>query len=231
MIPSKKHSNRKAYNFIVYNNIDACLIKHSSIIRGQVIDLGCGEMPYREWILQHSLSYQGVDWSATMHELRADVLADLNNVLPIKDEVADTVISLSVIEHLSNPQLMLNESYRILKKNGSLLMQVPWQWQIHEAPHDYYRYTSFGLLKMLKKAGYVNIKIEPQSGFFTMMVLKMNYFSRRFIRGPRPIRWLCRIILLPFWYFGQLIAPYLDKKFDNNWAAETVGFFVTASKP
>ena len=82
---------------------------------------------------------------------------------------------------------MLNEAFRILKPGGAIVLQVPWQWRVHEAPHDYFRYTPYGLKYLFEKAGFVDVVVEPQSGFFTMWILKMNYFSTRFIRGPRPM--------------------------------------------
>ncbi len=57
----------------------------------------------------------------------------------------------------------------------------------------------------------------------------MNYFSQRFIRGPRPLRWAIKAVLLPFWHLGQKAAPLLDKV-DRNWALETSGYYVTAKK-
>ena len=45
----------------------------------------------------------GVDWSLSIHNLKADIVADLNKLLPIENAVADTIISLSVMEHLYEP--------------------------------------------------------------------------------------------------------------------------------
>jgi len=103
--------------------------------------------------------YIGVDWAGSSHEALADIVADLNKPLPIESCVADIVVSLSVLEHLCEPQTMLNEAYRILKKGGVMIIHVPWQWWVHEAPHDYYRYTPYGLTYMLKKAGFDKINI------------------------------------------------------------------------
>ena len=77
--------------------------------------------------------------------MKADIVADLNKPLPIESEVADVVVSISVLEHLCEPMTMLSESFRILKPGGSILLQVPWQWWIHEAPYDFYRYSPYGL--------------------------------------------------------------------------------------
>lgn len=229
MKPSKFHSNRGWHNWLIYNIGDKFLEKYSQYYKGHLVDLGCGEAPYKDYFLQFAKSYAGVDWTKTLHNSKADVVSDLNIKIELDDGVADSIISLSVMEHLCEPQVFLNESYRILKDQGVMILQVPWQWHIHEAPHDYFRYTPYGLKYMFEKAGFVDIEIEPQSGFFTTWIVKMNYFSARFIRGPKPLRWLIKVILVPFWTIGQVLAPYLDK-LDKNWAAESQGYFVVARK-
>jgi len=82
---------------------------------------------------------------------------------------------------------------------------------------------------MFEKAGFVNIRIEASSGFFTTWIVKMNYFSMRFIRGPGLLRFLIKLLLIPFWAIGQTLAPLLDK-LDLYWEAESQGYFVLAMK-
>jgi len=227
--PSQQHSNRQWHNWLVYDLNDQFLSKCASHYRGVLYDLGCGESPYQAFISQFTKQYIGVDWAGSNHATKETVLANLNEDLPLDSEIADSIISMSVIEHLYNPQTMLNEAFRLLKPNGSMVLQVPWQWTIHEAPHDYCRYTPFSLRRMFENAGFKDITIEAQGGFFTMWILKVNYFSLRFVRGPKPLRVLVKLCLLPFWWLGQKSAPLLDK-LDKNWQAETIGFFITARK-
>ncbi len=226
---SRKHSNRRAHNWIIYDIGDRFLLANSEHYKGTLYDLGAGESPYKDFFLEYADQYVAVDWAGSYHETKADIAADLNKPLPIDSEMADTVVSLSVMEHLCEPQTMLNEAYRILKPGGAIVLQVPWQWWIHEAPYDFFRYTPYGLKYLFEKAGFVDLVVEPQSGFFTMCILKVNYFSQRFIRGPRPVRWAIKAVLVPLWYLGQKAAPLLDK-LDRNWALETSGYFVTATK-
>lgn len=227
---SRGHRNRRAYNWLAYDTSDRLLEKYTALYKGVLYDLGAGESPYRDFFLRYADKYVTVDWSKSYHDIKADFMADLNEPLPIDAGAADTVVSLSVLEHLREPQIMLNEAFRILKSGGNVVLQVPWQWWIHEAPYDYFRYTPYGLEYLFKKAGFVNIKIEPQAGFFTMMTLKVNYFSLRFIRGPWPLRKTIAVLFSFWWYVGQRIAPVLDK-FDRNWSLEASGYFLTARKP
>jgi len=226
---SLNHSNRKAYNWLVYDIGDKYLQRYSNYYKGNLYDLGCGEAPFKEFFLEFSNTYTGIDWTKTLHNSKADIVSDLNKRIELEDEVADTLVSLSVMEHLCEPQIFLNESFRILKPGGYFVLQVPWQWWIHEAPHDYFRYTPYGLKYMFEKAGFEEIEVEATSGFFTTWILKMNYFSLNFIRGTRLMRWSIKGFLQIIWYLSQKTAPYLDK-LDKNWQAETQGYFVLARK-
>ncbi len=227
---SKKHSNRGLHNWLAYNIGDDFLKKKPYLYKGIIYDLGCGEAPYRDFFLKYADRYVGVDWAGSFHDTKADVAADLNKPVPIESEVADTVVSLSVMEHLCEPQNMLNEAHRILKPGGNIILQAPWQWWIHEAPYDFFRYSPYGLKYMFEKAGFTDIVIDPQSGFFTTWIMKFNYFTKRFVRGPKLAKAIALIALLPFWTIGQWVAPLLDK-LDRNWSLESSGYFVTAKKP
>ena len=226
---SRIHSNRLEHNWLIYDTGDRWLEKHKALYRGTIYDLGCGEASYKDWFLQYGERYVGVDWSDSFHNIKADIIANLNEPLPIENAVADTVLSFSVMEHLSEPQLMLKEAFRILKPGGALILQVPWQWWIHEAPYDFFRYTPYGLRLLLERAGFAEIDVQPQAGFFTMITMKLNYFTSRLVRGPRLLRVVLKAILSVFWYLGQKAAPYLDK-LDRKWELEATGYFVTAKK-
>jgi SAM-dependent methyltransferase len=225
---SRLHNNRKFHNWLIYHIGDQWLRKFTDSYKGSLYDLGCGEMPYKDWLLNFVDNYIGVDWGSTLHELKADILADLNEPLPIDSEVADTVISISVMEHLREPQLFLNESNRILKPGGAIILQVPFMWQVHEAPYDYYRYTRYGLQYMFEKAGFTDILVYPQTGFWVMWVIKFNYQSKKLVRGPWLIRKAMGIIMRVIWEVNQRVAPLLDKYWKSE--GETAGYIVRAVK-
>lgn len=226
---SRHHSNRKAYNWLIYDIGDDFLKKFSPFYKGVLYDLGCGESPYRDFFLTYADEYIGVDWSGSIHATDADVSADMNKPLPIGNATADTVVSLSALEHLSEPQTMLNEAHRILKPGGPLILQVPFMWWVHEAPYDYYRYTCHGLKYMLDKAGFEEVQIYPMTGFWVMWSLKFNYQSIRLIRGRWLMRELMSVLMRAVWALDQRVAPWLDKRLPCE--AETAGYYVLARKP
>ena len=229
MKPSEFHKNRQRHNWLVYDIGDIWIEKFSNLYRGKLVDLGCGEAPYRDYFLQYADEYIGVDWTNSLHNTNIDIVSNLNKKIELDDEFADTLISFSVMEHLSEPQIFLNEAYRVLKRDGYFIISVPWQWRIHEAPYDFYRYTPYGLKYMLEKAGFKVISIYATSGAFTTIIMKINYFSTRLIKGNKIRRKLTKLFLLPFWYISQKIAPYLDK-LDKDWKLESQSYFVIAQK-
>ncbi len=231
MKPSRYHRNRQPYNWLVYHNLDKSLEKHSKYYKGILVDLGCGEAPYKEYFLQYADKYVGVDWSNTLHNFKADIVSDLNEKIELEDDYADTVVSISTIEHLREPENFLKEANRILKQNGYFILQVPWQWRVHEAPYDFFRYTPYGLTYLFEKAGFNVLEINAVGGFFAMMFLKTNYFTLRFIRGPKFLKTIVKTLLIPFWTINQIAAMILDgidkEKFK---LIEAPGYFVVAQK-
>lgn len=229
MKPSANHKNKNKHNWLLYDIADKYLIEYIPFYKGVMLDLGCADKPYEDFFKQFVDSYQGVDWENTLHNNKADIIADLNKQLTIEDKYADTIVALNVLEHLYAPQVFLNETYRILKQDGILILHVPFQWWVHEAPHDYFRYTPYGLRYLLNSAGFSDIHIQPASGFYTTILLKINYFSLRLIKGSSLKRKLVKSLLQPIWWINQKMATKLDAK-HRGWSLEAQSFFVVAQK-
>lgn len=223
------HPNRGFHNWLIYKINNRMLKKFTELYKGVLYDFGCGEAPYKEYFLNYCNSYIGIDWEDSFHNKKADLFMDLNKPIKINSSLADTIVSLSVLEHLYEPQIMLTEAYRILKNDGYLILQVPFQWWLHEAPHDYYRYTPYGLKYLLEKAGFDSIIVLPSSGLFTTLALKFNYFTARYTKGKSMLNKIIKFFLIPIWFANQLCSPILDK-LDKNWELESSGFWIVARK-
>ncbi len=139
-----------------------------------IYDFGCGQKPYAIFADKHV--YIGIDIDQT--NTNADIHADISSV-PVADETADIVTSYCVLEHVENPQQVINEKYRILKNNGSLFMLVPLCWEEHEQPYDFYRYTRYGLRYLLENAGFKDIDISEVN---TTPAIFGMYLARGFNR-------------------------------------------------
>lgn len=212
------------HNWLAHKINYSVLQKNLDCLKGRVIDLGCGTSPYKADILKVADEYIGVDWENSCHDQsNVDVFADLTEQIAFEDGYADTVVSFQVMEHLPEPSFFLSECYRILRSGGTLFITVPFMWHVHEAPYDFFRYTRHGLEYLLKKSGFVDIKIYENTGFWQMWILKFNYYAVRFARGPLKYFWI------PIWYFGQMTAQVLDK-YDKS-PQETASYTVLGRKP
>lgn len=227
--PSINHKNRLSYNWLLYDQADKYLQEYTPHYKGVLLDMGCADAPYKDFFLKYADKYIGIDWTNSLHETTVDIISDLNNKIELEDEYADTIIALNVLEHLNEPQVFINECYRLLKPGSSIVLHIPFQWWIHEAPHDYFRYTPYGLKYLLEKAGFQNIHVQPTSGFFTMLFLKINYFSLRLTKGSPLKKRIMTSLLKPFWFLSQKLAPKFDSM-HRGWSLETQSFFVVALK-
>ena len=224
-----RHPNRSIVNRIVYEQGARWLASEWSNIRGTVYDLGCGQRPLEPAILVRADRYVGVDWASTLHGRHMDVVGDLNLPLPIADGVADTIISISVLEHLRFPETMLREAFRILKPGGSLLLQTPFQWHIHESPYDYFRYTPFALRAMLGDAGFEHLHITPLGAVFTTIGMKLNYWLFAKLGRRTRFRRMLQKSAWPFYAFNSYALPSLDR-LDGDPMANACGFGIVAKR-
>ena len=216
--------DRLAPNWLIMKINNRAYLRGCHVIQGRVIDLGCGTAPYKVDILEKADEYIGVDWHGSLHDQgNVDVFADLSERLPFPDHSADTVVAFQVMEHLPEPAFFLSECHRILRPGGALFLTVPFMWEVHEAPHDYHRFTRYGLEYLLKKTGFSQSEIRETTGFWQTSCLKFNYHTTRWAGGVRRFFWA------PIWFLGQLVAPLLDRL--DGHPQETASYSVIARKP
>ncbi|MBD5781459.1 class I SAM-dependent methyltransferase [Pelagicoccus sp. NFK12] len=214
---------KSSHNWLAYDAPHNAIAQNISNFVGVVADLGCGKSPYKPDIEKYASQYIGVDWENSLHDQsNVNVFSNLNEEIKLPDNSADTALVMHVMEHLSEPDNFLAEANRILKDDGFILIQVPFNWHLHEEPHDYFRYTPYGLEHLLKKANFDYIETKTEGGIFTVLTLKFNYASRKILRGP------LRILGIPIWFINQHLARWLDNKI--KYSNEFVAITATARK-
>lgn len=125
-------------------NIRLGLEECKTFAAGRLLDIGCGNKPYREMFAPYVTAHFGTDYSDTEFQGVMDVAADAT-ALPFAANSFDTLLCTEVIEHVPNPALAFAEMARVLKPGGYLLLTTPQTWETHRAPYDFFRYTRFGL--------------------------------------------------------------------------------------
>ena len=126
--------------------------------QGLLLDLGCGYVPLYEIYREYTIDNVCIDWGNTFHKNpHLDLEVDLNSAeIPLKNETFDTILLTDVLEHISQPQILMSEVSRLLKQEGVLLLTVPFFYWLHEIPHDYFRFTEFAL-RMLCESNHLEV--------------------------------------------------------------------------
>ena len=140
------------------------LIEHLS---GCCLDIGCGEMPFKSLIEKHVSSYDSIDIERRVPEV--SYVGSIQDMHMIEDGAYDSALCLEVLEHVQNPFIAVSEIHRILKKGGKLVCSVPHLSRLHEEPHDYFRYTLYGLQSLFENSGFKVISITPRGGLFSFL--------------------------------------------------------------
>jgi 2-polyprenyl-3-methyl-5-hydroxy-6-metoxy-1,4-benzoquinol methylase len=96
---------------------------------------------------------------------RPDILGDISSeTVFTKIKIKPDVITcFEVLEHIKEPQKAINNLYKFSNKKTKLLFSVPFNFPIHDEPHDYYRYTKYGLEYLFKN--FSNTQVIPRDGW------------------------------------------------------------------
>lgn len=151
---------------------------------GHLIDVGCGKMPYRQYMLNNSdlTKYTGLDIETALvydQEVQPDFTWD-GITMPFDDETFDCAMATEVFEHCPDVDIILNETYRVLKPGGKLFFTVPFLFYLHEVPHDEYRYTPFSLKRHFNNAGFEG-EIKSLGGWHAAMAQMLGAWIEK---GP-----------------------------------------------
>lgn len=199
--------------------------EEASAIKGRVLDIGCGQMPYRRHVSCDE--YVGIDsFSGTRPNLAAEA-----DKLPFKDGSFDCVICTEVLEHLAVPSDCIAEVKRVLKDGGRVYITVPQSWPLHYAPYDYLRFTEYGLVRIMAANGFKVVNIKRIGGAFTQIgqeIIESTWTlmvrSLSFI-GPVWAERISTGLLIPLsvsiYLFG-LIADRIEKRYALGWAMVAV---------
>lgn len=182
---------------------------------------GCG---YRLW-------ESGLIGSTNLYHMDIQAGDDVSVVgdahyLPFQNSSIDSLIYQAVLEHVKDPQRVIDEAMRVLRPGGHVYLEVPFLQGFHADPYDYQRYTLEGLRIQVK--AFREIDAGVSVGPFCVLVWVIRdgvsscfsnhffYIASRFIAG-----WL----LSPIRYLDYLIK---DNAVAKRLACE---FYILCQKP
>lgn len=178
------------------------------------LDVGCGLRPYESSFPQGVYIGVDIEVSGRNSELKAPDHYYDGRTLPFPDGSFEGVICTQVLEHVPDPGLLLAEMYRVLKPGGRLILSLPFVWQEHEVPYDFFRYTCFGTKSLLKQAGFeIGDLIKVTGTIETLAVLINSYIVHNLVP---PIRGAGSLIVLTVCFPIQLVAQILQRMLPDN---------------
>lgn len=154
---------------------------------GKLLEVGCAYGFLLDFFRKNGWNVSGVEISKESSSYAREwfglkVLTDTIEHAPYPDEEFDVVLMLDIIEHLPDPITSLKEVRRIMKPDGILLVQVPYElshWEKileallkgkkpgiaspYDVPAHLYFFTPKTIKKLLEKAGFTIVRRESGS--------------------------------------------------------------------
>jgi ubiquinone/menaquinone biosynthesis C-methylase UbiE len=161
---------------------------------------------------------------------RVDVICPATS-LDFPDNHFDSVLCTQVLEHVFEHDKMMKEIYRVLKPGGHIILTVPFAWELHEEPYDFFRYTKHGLQQLFEQTGFAVDQIKPNGGKWAAVYqLRTNMLYHSFKKKTfwNKLKKLL-FIELRLTQLRNHFAIWLDKKYRDE--VFTLNYIVVAHKP
>ena len=217
-----KRTSRSLSAKLTRVTLDRFVAAHSS--GGLTLDIGAQNGPYA---------------SAFPRRIALDIRRGIGvhmlgdaQALGLADSVFDVVLCTEVLEHLPEPQRAVDEMFRVLKPGGTLVLTTRFLFPLHDAPHDYFRFTKYGLRYLLRRFDIRELQEETDS-VGTLAVLVQRLGMQAETLGFTPLRgvWLVA---------AQMLRPFsflITREFGDSrrqtpeTGIMTSGYHVACTKP
>lgn len=224
-------------NGIPYSNRDSTLSlipgaavgewlhEHRSLVRGRLLDAGCGNRPYQPWYDPLVESSYALD-AAPLDGVDVVGYADR---LPFADGTFDTVLCTEVLEHVQDAERAADELFRVTRSGGTVLVTVPYLYPTHEPPYDMRRFTHYGLRDLMERHGFEVLDVEAKGGAGRLLAHYVVLFLVAAL-GPLARRGPLRA-LLAYPQEGFIRLRRTPRRVKGSATRVSLGYMLAARKP
>ena len=144
-------------------------------LRGVVLDIGGARGTYDADATNANIVVADI-FRRPQNHITADAGA-----LPISTGTLGGILCISVLEHADEPFRLITEANRVLVAGGVLFLSVPWLFETHMEPHDYWRFSQYQLQKWADETGFIVENITPANGRLGLVA--------HFVQSTAILRW------------------------------------------
>jgi len=126
--------------------------------------------------------------------------------IPLADESVDGVLIQAVLEHVLEPQTVVQEIHRVLRTAGIVYSETPFLQQVHEGAYDFTRFSDSGHRYLFRDFELINSGTIAGPG--TQLVWSIEHFTRSLFRS-RTAGFIARLSM--FWL--ARLDRFLDPEF------------------
>ncbi len=163
-----------------------------------VLDLGSGSAPYAD-LFQHR-RYVTADLIAG-----ADVRCDAGQ-LPFTSGAFDLVLCTELLEHVPDPDAVLQEICRVLTVSGNCVLTTPLTWGVHQ-DLDFHRWTEMGLRQLLGRHHLRVLSLAPRGGILLTLGSMLQMIPWQLFGGAAErAAWKTMLYVVTY---GLLLVPAL----------------------
>jgi SAM-dependent methyltransferase len=157
----------------IVRSLRAYIAEHGSRVNA-VLDLGCGEQPFRKLFSTKSM-YLGLDVPKgfSMSHSHSNIVFFDGSQIPIRSASLDCVLATEVLEHVKDVRTLLQEVSRVLRSGGQVFCTTPWSARLHYEPLDFQRISPHGMSCYAEEAGLELVRVEPRGNLASVISNKL----------------------------------------------------------
>ena len=201
-------------------------------VTGVFLDIGAGDR-WLQPLLPPGAFYIALDYPSTgtaLYRSSPHVLADAAQ-LPLLPDSVECIACLEVIEHVREPDALLAEVARVLRRGGVACLSMPFLYPVHDAPHDYQRWTEHGWRRSVASAGMELVSIRASGSAIEsaglMVCLAISGPLQRLPLFARVVAVPVALVLIPL----VNVSAWSLARLWPGWIAMTAGFHIELRKP